>query len=43
MLAGPGTAAEQAARLTAHVRNVVVKRGAAGATWAGRGRPGLVM
>jgi sugar/nucleoside kinase (ribokinase family) len=36
VLAGPGTAAEQAARLTAHVGNVVVKRGAAGATWAQR-------
>ncbi|HWS31746.1 MAG TPA: PfkB family carbohydrate kinase [Actinoplanes sp.] len=35
VLAGPGTAAEQAGRLTAHVRNVVVKRGAAGAVWAG--------
>ena len=36
VLAGPGTAAEQAGRLTAHVRNAVVKQGPAGATWAGR-------
>jgi sugar/nucleoside kinase (ribokinase family) len=36
VLAGPFPAAEQAARLTAHVANVVVKRGAAGATWANR-------
>jgi ribokinase len=36
VLAGPGTAAEQAARLTAHVRNAVVKEGPAGATWVGR-------
>ncbi|MEU4156740.1 sugar kinase [Actinoplanes sp. NPDC026670] len=35
VLAGPGPAAEQAGRLTAHVRNVVVKQGAAGAVWAG--------
>lgn len=35
VLAGPGTAAEQAGRLAAHVRNVVVKQGAAGARWAG--------
>ena len=37
VLAGPGAAAEQAERLTAHVPNVVVKRGADGATWAARG------
>ena len=36
VLAGPGPAAEQAARLTAEARNVVVKRGPDGATWAGR-------
>ncbi|MET0424984.1 MAG: PfkB family carbohydrate kinase [Actinoplanes sp.] len=36
VLAGPGSAAEQAGRLTAYVRNVVVKQGGAGATWAGR-------
>jgi ribokinase len=36
VLAGPGSPAAQAARLTAHVRNVVVKQGAAGATWAAR-------
>ncbi|WP_433368580.1 carbohydrate kinase family protein [Actinoplanes sp. CA-142083] len=36
VLAGPGAAAEQAAGLTAHVANVVVKRGAAGACWADR-------
>jgi sugar/nucleoside kinase (ribokinase family) len=36
VLAGPGPAAEQAGRLTAHVRNVVVKQGAAGATWSAR-------
>ncbi|MDI6103294.1 PfkB family carbohydrate kinase [Actinoplanes sp. NEAU-A12] len=35
VLAGPGTSADQAARLAAHVRNVVVKQGAAGARWAG--------
>ena len=35
-LAGPGTAAQQAAGLTAHVANAVVKRGAAGACWAAR-------
>ncbi|MBM2617771.1 bifunctional hydroxymethylpyrimidine kinase/phosphomethylpyrimidine kinase [Actinoplanes sp. LDG1-06] len=35
-LAGAGSAAEQAGRLTAHVRHVVVKQGAAGATWASR-------
>ncbi len=37
VLAGPAAAAEQARRLTSHVRNVVVKQGAAGATWASRG------
>ena len=36
VLAGPGSAAEQARRLTAHVGNAVVKRGADGATWARR-------
>jgi ribokinase len=36
VLAGPGSAAAQAARLTEHVRNAVVKQGAAGATWASR-------
>jgi sugar/nucleoside kinase (ribokinase family) len=36
VLAGPGSAASQATRLTAHVRNAVVKQGAAGATWASR-------
>ncbi len=36
VLAGPGPAAEQAARLTADVFNVVVKRGPDGATWADR-------
>ncbi|MEV6298810.1 PfkB family carbohydrate kinase [Actinoplanes sp. NPDC051861] len=36
VLAGPGSAAEQAARLTAHVRNAVVKRGPDGAVWASR-------
>jgi ribokinase len=35
VLAGPGSAPEQAGRLTAHVRNAVVKQGAAGAVWAG--------
>jgi len=34
VLAGPGDPAEQAARLTAGVANVVVKGGAAGALWA---------
>ncbi|MBL7253711.1 sugar kinase [Actinoplanes sp. LDG1-01] len=34
VLAGPGSAAEQAKNLTAHVRNVVVKQGGDGATWA---------
>ncbi|WP_250028288.1 carbohydrate kinase family protein [Paractinoplanes maris] len=34
VLAGPGPAAEQARRLTSHVHNVIVKQGAAGATWA---------
>ena len=38
VLAGPGTAAEQAVRLAAHVRNVVVKQGAAGSCWAGPDR-----
>jgi ribokinase len=36
VLAGTGPAAEQAGRLTAYVRNVVVKQGAAGATWGAR-------
>jgi ribokinase len=36
VLAGPGGGAGQAGRLTAHVRNAVVKQGAAGAVWAGR-------
>jgi sugar/nucleoside kinase (ribokinase family) len=36
VLAGTGPAAEQAGRLTAYARNVVVKRGAAGATWVTR-------
>lgn len=36
VLAGPGEAAAQAERLTAHVRNVVVKQGAGGALWASR-------
>jgi sugar/nucleoside kinase (ribokinase family) len=36
VLAGPGRAAEQAARLTAHVMNAVVKQGADGACWAAR-------
>ncbi|WP_430783790.1 carbohydrate kinase family protein [Actinoplanes sp. G11-F43] len=36
VLAGPGSAAEQAVRLTAHVRNVVLKRGGDGALWASR-------
>ena len=36
VLAGPGAPAEQAAGLTAHVANAVVKRGAAGACWADR-------
>ncbi|MEU4621479.1 PfkB family carbohydrate kinase [Actinoplanes sp. NPDC023801] len=36
VLAGPGSAADQAVRLTAHVRHAVVKQGAAGAVWAGR-------
>ncbi|SDT78035.1 carbohydrate kinase family protein [Actinoplanes derwentensis] len=35
VLAGPGSPEQQAERLTAHVRNVVVKQGAAGAVWAG--------
>ena len=37
VLAGPGPAEEQAARLTAQVAHVVVKRGAEGASWATRG------
>lgn len=36
VLAGPGTATEQAGRLTAHVRHAVVKRGPAGAVWRDR-------
>ncbi|MFC7527192.1 carbohydrate kinase family protein [Actinoplanes sp. GCM10030250] len=36
VLAGPGPAAEQAVRLTAHVRNAVVKQGPGGAVWANR-------
>ncbi|WIM95316.1 PfkB family carbohydrate kinase [Actinoplanes oblitus] len=36
VLAGEGSAVEQARRLTAHVRNAVVKRGAGGAVWAAR-------
>jgi ribokinase len=36
VLAGPGSACEQAARLTAHVRNAVVKQGASGALWSVR-------
>jgi ribokinase len=39
VLAGPGPAARQAEALTAHARNVVVKQGAAGATWATRDGP----
>ncbi|GGN00319.1 sugar/nucleoside kinase (ribokinase family) [Actinoplanes campanulatus] len=35
VLAGPGTPAEQAARLAGRVRNVVVKQGAGGALWHG--------
>jgi ribokinase len=35
VLAGPGSAAEQAGRLTAYVRNAVVKQGPGGAVWAG--------
>jgi sugar/nucleoside kinase (ribokinase family) len=35
VLAGPGTPAEQAVRLTAAARHVVVKLGAKGAVWAG--------
>jgi sugar/nucleoside kinase (ribokinase family) len=38
VLAGPGTAAEQADRLAGQVRNAVVKQGAAGACWAGDGQ-----
>jgi ribokinase len=36
VLAGPGTAADQARLLTSHVGNAVVKQGAGGATWATR-------
>ncbi|MCO8270911.1 PfkB family carbohydrate kinase [Actinoplanes sp. TRM 88003] len=36
VLAGAGAAAGQARRLTQHVRNVVVKQGAAGAVWGSR-------
>ncbi|WP_436527137.1 carbohydrate kinase family protein [Actinoplanes sp. HUAS TT8] len=36
VLAGPGPAADQAARLTAFVHHAVVKQGAAGAVWASR-------
>ncbi|WP_317620677.1 carbohydrate kinase family protein [Actinoplanes sp. KI2] len=36
VLAGPGPADDQAARLTAHVADVVVKQGAEGASWAAR-------
>jgi sugar/nucleoside kinase (ribokinase family) len=36
VLAGPGPAERQAARLCRFARNVVVKRGAAGALWCGR-------
>jgi ribokinase len=36
VLAGPGAADAQAGRLTQHVRNVVVKQGAAGAVWVSR-------
>ena len=39
VLAGPGTPLEQARRLTAHVRNAVVKQGPAGATWAAQNGP----
>ena len=39
VLAGAAPPAEQAVRLTEHVRNVVVKSGADGATWATRGGP----
>jgi ribokinase len=37
VLAGAGSAAEQAVRLTDYVRHAVVKQGAAGATWASAG------
>jgi len=37
VLAGPGAAPDQARALTTHAANVVVKQGAAGAYWAGRG------
>jgi sugar/nucleoside kinase (ribokinase family) len=36
VLAGPGPAEEQAARLTGFVRNAVVKQGAGGAVWSAR-------
>jgi ribokinase len=36
VLAGPGPADRQGLPLTRHVRNVVLKRGADGATWVGR-------
>ncbi|HEX9999631.1 MAG TPA: PfkB family carbohydrate kinase [Actinoplanes sp.] len=36
VLAGPGPADKQGKLLTQHVRTVVLKRGAAGATWVGR-------
>ncbi|MBB2942366.1 sugar/nucleoside kinase (ribokinase family) [Actinoplanes lutulentus] len=36
VLAGPGSAADQAHRLTAHVHGAVVKQGAAGAVWSSR-------
>jgi sugar/nucleoside kinase (ribokinase family) len=39
VLAGAAPPAEQAVRLTEHVRHVVVKSGADGATWAARGGP----
>lgn len=39
VLAGPGPAEDQAARLTEHVTNVVVKQGADGAVWASRAGP----
>jgi sugar/nucleoside kinase (ribokinase family) len=37
VLAGPGPADDQAARLTAYVADVVVKQGADGASWVARG------
>ncbi|WP_412747080.1 carbohydrate kinase family protein [Krasilnikovia sp. MM14-A1004] len=43
VLAGPGTAQEQAGALTGVARNVVVKSGGAGAVWASRdGMPEMV-